>query len=120
MKTIIENIKLRPQRFILEVIVSILILCVLLIVFRLNTFNQMTMIIFLVIIFINFSMFVSSERLSRELNQLIKEKYLTREQLFEITGLTQYEVTEENGKFVFYMTPVKKKRYKKVIERYNR
>lgn len=54
-------------------------------------------------------MIISSEVLNDKLNNIIKEKGITKEQLFDITGLTKYEVSERNGYYDFYFSVSKKK-----------
>lgn len=114
MNTIIKNIKQRPKQFILCVAIPCLWPLLLL-------WDNIKIESFIIIgigmsimVFVNFNMNASHEVLGKELNQIIKKHGVSKEHLFEITGLTKYEVTEKDHQFEFHVSPGRKKIFKYV------
>ncbi|WP_315295746.1 hypothetical protein [Mammaliicoccus lentus] len=119
MNSVIENIKFKPRRFIFMFVIPAILIIVCLAIFKTSTFTFWIGAFWILIIFQGFNTSVSSEILNDELNNIIKEKGITKEQLFEITGLTKYEVTERNGHYDFYFSGSKMKKYLKMLKNYD-
>ncbi|QQQ10245.1 hypothetical protein JJL48_13550 [Mammaliicoccus sciuri] len=118
MNTVIKNIKQRPKQFIL--CVGIPCLWPLLLLWD-NIKIESFIIIGIgmsIIVFVNFNMNASHEVLGEELNQIIKKHGVSKEHLFEITGLTKYEVTEKDHQFEFHVSPGRKKKYLNMLKEY--
>lgn len=118
MNTIIKNIKERPKQFIICVGVPSLWPLLLL-------WDHIKIESFLIIgigmsimVFANFNMNASQEVLGEELNQIIKKHSISKERLFEITGLTKYEVTEKDHQFEFHVSLGRKKKYLNMLKEY--
>lgn len=120
MKAFIENVKLRPKQFIMSFILPCLVVWGALLILESNIQQVMIYGIVSFLLFsIRFNLYISSDVLSEKLNNIIKEKKISKEKLFEITGLTKYEVTEKETHFEFYMTSSRKKKYLEMIKCYD-
>ena len=119
MNSVIENIKFKPLRFTFTFVLPAILIIVCLAIFKTSTFTLWMGAFWIILFFLNFNLFISSEVLNDKLNNVIKEKGITKEQLFDITGLTKYEVTERNGYYDFYFSGSKKKKYLKMLKNYN-
>ncbi len=119
MNSVIENIKFKPLRFTFTFVLPAILIIVCLAIFKTSTFTLWMGAFWIILFFLNFNLFISSEVLNDKLNNIIKEKGITKEQLFDITGLTKYEVTERNGYYDFYFSGFKKKKYLKMLKNYN-
>lgn len=119
MNSVIENIKFKPSQFIFTFVLPSVLIIVMLAIFNTSTFTLWLGAFWIIIFFLNYNMIISSEVLNDKLNNIIKEKGITKEQLFDITGLTKYEVTERNGYYDFYFSGSKKKKYLKMLKNYN-
>ncbi|MGK9044829.1 hypothetical protein [Mammaliicoccus vitulinus] len=117
MNSVIENVKRRPNQFILSFILPCLMIWVALLILESNIQQVMiTGVGSFILLFMYFNLFISSEVLSEKLNKIVKEKNISKEKLFEITGLTKYEVTEKENHFEFYMSSSRKKKYMRLLE----
>ncbi|WP_323703469.1 hypothetical protein [Mammaliicoccus sp. Dog046] len=115
----LENIKYRPKRFVVAFILPCLIMWIGLLIFG-TSMGQFLIygIGVVIVVFINFNLYISNEVVDEKLNNEIRKKNISKEELFEITGLTQYEVSQKENHFEFYCSPTRKKKYLKMIEEY--
>lgn len=120
MNTITENIKLRPKQFIFSFIIPCLIVWIALLILKSDIVQIILFGVVMVLLnFIHFNVFVTREVLNEKLNSHIRKKNISKEKLYEITGLTKYEVTENENTYEFFVSSSRKKKYLKILENYN-
>lgn len=59
-----------------------------------------------------------SKNLDKELNEIIKKHNISKDKLFQITRLSNYELTENEGQFKFHVSPRRKKKYLNMLKEY--